>query len=261
MKVIVLALLCVTILSCGDNNVTTSVMPEPTNPQPVTKAGELPENIRVRFDFLKDEVPKTVYEKVLEKANDTYQGRIRHLSFMDWLYTKARIPIHVFDKLTDNEQLFFYTLSKRDRIQVAAYIDYPEELPDIGISVGHYSEARVVYKLDSDFVIVAEGGFGGLHLRQASFSHEFVNKHDTEKVTARIEDAISKRRNGRVVIPKPILDLGLHIIILDIAGIPKEPKYEKWYVPLSKARRATATEVEAYNMRDGLKVVFEGRFR
>lgn len=246
MKAIVLTLLCVTILSCGDDNVTTNVIPEPA---PVTKAGELPENVKVRFDFLKDEVSEATYEEVLSKANDTYQGRINQLAFTYWIHNRTDIPAHVFDKLDNNEQLHFYTLSKRDRIQVAAYIDYPEELPDISIMVGEYSEARVVYKLDSDFVIIAEVGFGSLHLRTASFSREFSLKHDTEEVLADIAEAISKRRNGRVVIPKAILDLDLHLIILDIAGIPKEPKNRKWVVPLSKARRATPAEVEAYNWR------------
>lgn len=249
MKTIVLALLCITVLSCGDDSVKNNVLPEPTDPQPLTKAGELPENIRVRFDFLKGEVPEAVYEKVLRQANSTYQGHIRHLTFIHWLYNEARIPAHVFDKLEDKKQLSFYTLSKRDRLQVAAYIDYPEEMPRINIKTGYYSEARVLYQFDSDFVLLAEGGFGQLYLRQASFSQEFSSKHDTEKLWDRLQNSLSKRRNGRVVIPRFLLALDLHIIIIDVAGIPKEPKYRKWYVPLSKARRATPAEVEAYNRR------------
>lgn len=250
MKAFVAVLLGVFALGCGDSenleNVKTPLKPAPL---PQTRAGELPEHIRARFDFLKGEVPEVVYEKVLKQANATYHGHIRHLTFIHWIYHEARISAHVFDKLEDDKQLHFYTLSRRDRLQVAAYIDYPEEMPRINIKTGYYSEARVLYQFDSDFVLLAEGGFGQLYLRQASFSQEFSSKHDTEKLWDRLQDSLSKRRNGRVVIPRFLLALDLHIIIIDVAGIPKEPKYRKWYVPLSKARRATPAEVEAYNRR------------
>ena len=247
MKAIVLTLLCVTFLSCGDDNVTTNVLPEPTNLQPSTKAGELPEDIRVRFDFLKGEVSEVVYEKVLEQANSTYQGHIRWLTFIHWIHNESRIPVHVFDKLEDDKQLFFYTLSQRDRLQVAAYIDYPEELPQVHIKTTTSREAFVFYALDSNYVLIRESILGGLYLSQASFN--IIPDDEFEKTIARIEDALSKRRNGRVVFPKVLVDMGIHFIIIDMAGIPKEPKYRKWYVPLSKARRATPAEIEAYNKR------------
>ena len=249
MKAFVAVLLSIFVFGCGDSENPENVN-SPLKPTPQTRAGELPENIRVRFDFLKGEVPEVVYEKVLRQVNSTYQGHIRHLTFIHWIHNEARIPPHVFDKLEDDKQLYFYTLSLRDRLQVAAHIDYPEELPQVGIDIRSSSKAHVLYALDSDYVLIGESNFGQLHLRQASFSQKFINKHDTEKVLARIEDAISKRRNGRVVIPRVLLDMDIHIIIIDIAGVPKEPKYRHWYVPLDKARRATPAEVEAHNNRE-----------
>ncbi len=246
MKAFVAVLLSIFVLGCGDSENPENVN-LPLKPTPQTKAGELPENIRVRFDFLKGEVPEVVYEKVLRQVNATYQGHIRHLTFIHWIYNEARIPPHVFDKLEDDKQLHFYTLSKNDRLQVAAHIDYPEELPDVYIKTkGANKEAYVFYTFDSNYVLIGESRFG-LHFSQTSFSQEFGIRHDIEEVLARIEDAISKRRNGRVVIPRALLDMGIHIIIIDIAGVPKEPKYRHWYVPLSKARRATPAEVEAHN--------------
>ncbi len=249
MKAFVAVLLSLFVLGCGDSENPKNVNLPLKPPTPQTKAGELPENIRVRFDFLKGEVPEVVYEKVLRQVNSTYQGHIRHLTFIHWIYNEARIPPHVFDKLEDDKQLYFYTLSLRDRLQVAAHIDYPEELPQVGINVRN-RKAYVFYQLDSDYVLIGESRFGQLHLRQTGFSQEFINKHDTEKVLARIKEAISKRRNGRVVIPRVLLDMDIHIIIIDIAGVPKEPKYRHWYVPLDKARRATPAEVEAHNNRE-----------